>query len=93
MSNLLTAVLGSNSNGVNYFLGQWWILGLFFIIIIVLYLNSKGINSDYLIVLAGIGSVLMMISGVFNFPSDYSYLFYIVTTLIGSITFYYFISK
>ena len=93
MADLLTGALGSTSGGVTFFNGQWWILGLFFVVLILLYLNSKGVKSDYLLLIGFIGTSLMMVDGIFSVPEEYLFFFYIIGTALGAIAFYYFISK
>jgi len=68
---LLADVFGISGSGVDFFGGQWWMLGFFIIFIFAVYFYSSGFSGEAMSLWIFAAVILVTIDTLFEIPSDW----------------------
>ena len=71
-----------------YFAGQWWMVGLFLIIIFGLYLYGSNISREGLILFVISAFLLTSINNIFQIPQEYQLMIVIPIIIFIGLIFY-----
>ncbi len=68
---VLLDIFGSEGLATGFFGGQWWMVGLFLLLIFVTYLFGAGFSAEALALFIFAGVILVTIDNLFRIPSDW----------------------
>lgn len=71
MTDFISATFGSSGTAVQMFGGQWWLVGMFLLLILVLFMVRYGVNSSGIIITTILGLVLVGVYEIFIIETAY----------------------
>lgn len=84
----LAATFGETGAAVTFFAGQWWMVGIFLIMIFALYFYGANIPREGLLIFLASSFLLVSIDNIFEIPQEYQLTIIIPIMIFVSIILY-----
>lgn len=88
MLEIFNTVFGDGGSAALFFGGQWWLVGLFLMLILVIYFYGKGVGMEGLLLTMFAGVLLVQLKAIFAIGNDILMLIIVVFILLIGYTFY-----
>ena len=72
-TDLFEFTMGSNGTAVDFFGGQWWLVGMFLLILFSVVLFTEGVNSQSIALILLTGSIVILGYQIFTLVATTSY--------------------
>jgi len=70
MENIFDYLFGESGTAVEFFGGQWWLLGLFFLLVFAVLMFSAGVDGRAIAMMIMTGLVVMISENIFTLLSS-----------------------